>query len=132
MAFLAAEVLLDKLASAAFQEIQLAIKLRSDLEKLKTTLLNIKGVLLDAEELQLLSNTEDHQFNTCLKLLKEAFFSAENVVDEFECEALRRKVVKTHGSPFRKVRRYLSPSNPLVFRFRLAHKLQKRRRYWKR
>ncbi|KAF2307894.1 hypothetical protein GH714_033223 [Hevea brasiliensis] len=57
-------------------------------------------------------------------MLKDVLYDAEDVVDEFECEALRRKVVES-GNTTRKVRRFFSSSNPLAFRFRMGHKLKK-------
>ncbi|KAF2307889.1 hypothetical protein GH714_033123 [Hevea brasiliensis] len=56
-------------------------------------------------------------------MLKDVLYDAEDLVDEFECEALRRKVVKS-GNTTRKVRRFFSSSNPLSFRFRMGHKLK--------
>ncbi|KAJ9184771.1 hypothetical protein P3X46_004462 [Hevea brasiliensis] len=57
-------------------------------------------------------------------MLKDVLYDAEDVVDEFECEALRRKVVES-GNTTRKVRRFFSTSNPLAFRFTMGHKLKK-------
>ncbi|KAF2307892.1 hypothetical protein GH714_033157 [Hevea brasiliensis] len=54
---------------------------------------------------------------------QDVLYDAEDVVDEFECEALRRKAVKS-GNTTRKVRRFFSSSNPLAFRFRMGHKLK--------
>ncbi|WVY98008.1 hypothetical protein V8G54_030159, partial [Vigna mungo] len=61
-----------------------------------------------------------------IQLLKKgtSFSDAEDIVDDFECEALRKHVVNTHGSYSRKVRRFISKSNPVVYRLRMAHYIQ--------
>lgn len=46
------------------------------------------------------------------------------MLDEFECEALKRQVVKTYGSTGRKVRRFFSSSNPLAFQFKMTHRIK--------
>ena len=52
------------------------------------------------------------------------FYDAQDVLDEFECEALRRQVVEMQGSTTRKVRRFFSSSNTLVFRTKMAQKVK--------
>ena len=47
-----------------------------------------------------------------------------DVLDEFECEDLRRQVVKTQGSTSRKVRRFFSSSNPIAFRNKMGHRIK--------
>ncbi|XP_057999221.1 putative disease resistance protein RGA1 [Hevea brasiliensis] len=109
-----------KLGSLALEEFSFAWALRSDLEKIKKSLVVIKAVLFDAEQHQLRSQ----QIEVWLGMLKDVLYDAEDVVDEFECEALRRKVVES-GNTTRKVRRFFSTSNPLAFRFTMGHKLKK-------
>uniref|UniRef100_A0A199UBN9 Disease resistance protein RGA3 n=1 Tax=Manihot esculenta TaxID=3983 RepID=A0A199UBN9_MANES len=114
-----AESVLGKLGSLTLEEFFLAWGLESDLEKIKENLKVIKAVLSDAEQ-QLSQNP---RIEIWLENLKQVLYDAEDVVDEFKCEALRRKVVKS-GNTTRKVRRFLSSSNPLAFRFRMGHKLK--------
>ena len=52
------------------------------------------------------------------------FYDAQDVLDEFECEALRRQVVEMQGSTTRKVRRFFSSSNTLVFRIKMDQKVK--------
>uniref|UniRef100_A0A2N9EU67 NB-ARC domain-containing protein n=1 Tax=Fagus sylvatica TaxID=28930 RepID=A0A2N9EU67_FAGSY len=54
----------------------------------------IQAVLLDAEEKQV----KNRGLTVWLEQLKDVFYDVVDVLDEFECEALRRQVVKTHGS----------------------------------
>ena len=81
----------------------------------------IQAVLLDAEEKQ----AENHQLRVWLERLKAVFHDAVDVVDEFECEDLRRQVVKTYGSTGRKVCRFFSFSNPLAFGIKMGHRVKK-------
>ncbi|KAF2307886.1 hypothetical protein GH714_033094 [Hevea brasiliensis] len=117
--FNVAESVLGKLGCLALQEFSLAWGLESDLEKIKDNLKVIKAVLLDAEQ----QRSQNPQIEVWLENLKEVLYDAEDVVDEFECEVLRRQVVKS-GNTTRKVRRFFSRSNPLTFRFRMGHKLK--------
>ncbi|CAN6576058.1 unnamed protein product [Malus baccata var. baccata] len=55
----------------------------------------IKGVLLDAEEKQ----ANNKELRSWLRQVKNVFLDAEDVLDEFDCEALRKQVVeKFHGT----------------------------------
>ncbi|PON86886.1 NB-ARC domain containing protein [Trema orientale] len=85
---------------------------------------SIEKVLKDAEAKQ----AGNQRLSTWLRQLKEVFLDAEDVLDEFECERLRRQVVETYGSIGRKVRRFFSSSNALVFRSRLGHQIKEIRR----
>ncbi|XVF30529.1 hypothetical protein REPUB_Repub16aG0065900 [Reevesia pubescens] len=118
-AFNTAAKILSKLRNPAYQEILLVWGVQSHLEKLKKTLTTIKAVLLDAEEKQ----AHDHQLRVWLQELKDACYDAEDVLDEFEIEALREQVLKQR-SIGKKVRNFFSSSNPLAFRFRMAHKIK--------
>ncbi|XP_024029132.1 putative disease resistance protein RGA4 [Morus notabilis] len=94
----AAEVL-KRVATAAEQEICLAWGMREDLKKLEKTMSTLKAVLLDAEKKQ----EQNEALRVWLRRLKDVFLDAQDVLGEFECELLRREVVKTHGSIGRKV-----------------------------
>ncbi|KAJ9184768.1 hypothetical protein P3X46_004460 [Hevea brasiliensis] len=110
-----AESVLGKLASPILEEISLAWNVNDDLEKLKSTLSTIKAVLLDAEEQQ----EKNHELTIWLSKLKDACYDAEDIVDEFECEALLRRSTDS------KVRRFFSRSNnPLVFRFKIGNRMK--------
>ncbi|KAK6243475.1 hypothetical protein QUC31_009884 [Theobroma cacao] len=84
-----AERVLEKIALLTVEEVRLAFNVENDLEELRDTMRRIKAVLLDAERQQ-------HQ-NEALRLsiwkLRDLFYDAEDVIDEIECEALRKEVV---------------------------------------
>ncbi|XP_014511391.2 disease resistance protein RGA2-like [Vigna radiata var. radiata] len=118
--FSSAESLLGKLASAALQEASLAFGVNRDLELMKETMTFIRGVLLDAEK----KNSQSSALKEWLIQVKCVFSDAEDIVDDFECEALRKHTVNTYGSCSRKVCRFFSSSNPVVYRLRMAHHIQ--------
>ncbi|XP_014494843.1 putative disease resistance protein RGA1 [Vigna radiata var. radiata] len=118
--FSIAESLLTKLASLAFQEAFRVVGLYEDLRDLTNTLSLVKAVLLDAQQKQ----DHNHQLREWLTHLKTVFSEAEDVLDEFECQTLRNKVVKAHSSTKDKVSHFFSTSNPLLFRCKMAQQIK--------
>ena len=118
--FLPLEKLTEKLGSRAFQELLSFYCVKNDVEKLKETLTTVKSVVLDAEEKQVHS----HQLRDWLEKLKDACDDAEDVLDEFEVEDLRRQVMKQR-SIRRKLSNFFRSSNPIAFRFRMGHQIKK-------
>jgi len=114
------ESFITKVASRAVEEASLALGVYDDLREIKNTVSLIKAVFLDAE----LKQTQNHELREWLQQIKRIFYDAEDVIDDFECEALRKDVVNTSGSIRRKVRRYFSSSNPLVYRLKMAHQIK--------
>ncbi|XP_021811794.1 putative disease resistance protein RGA4 [Prunus avium] len=120
LAFPLATKLIEKLGSSAFKQICLAWGVKADLKKLQRTMSTIKDVLLDAEQKQ----AHNQQIRSWLRQLKDVFLDAEDLLDEFECEALRREVVETFHGTTGKVRRFFSRSNPIAFRFRVGNEIK--------
>ncbi|QCD96963.1 disease resistance protein RPM1 [Vigna unguiculata] len=118
--FSIAESLIAKLASRAFEEASRVVCLYDDLQDLTNTLSLVKDVLLDAQQKQ----QHDHQLRQWLTQLKTVFSDAEDLLDEFECQTLRKEVVKAHGSTKDKVSHFFSTSNPLVFRYKMAQQIK--------
>ncbi|XP_034898934.1 disease resistance protein RGA2 isoform X1 [Populus alba] len=117
-----AKSLLGKLGSFAVQEFRLAWGLEDDLARLEERLKAINAVLSDAEKQQ----SKNDRIRLWLHMLREVLYDAEDVLDEIECETLRRQVVKTTGSTSSKVRRSLGlSSNKIAFRLRMGHKIKK-------
>ena len=115
-----AQKVLEKSGSLAFQEARLIWGAESDLGRFEKTLSTVKAVLLDAEEQQV----HNQELTVWLGQLKEVFYDAQDVLDEFECEALRRQVVEIQGSTTKKVHCFFSSSNSLVLRIKMAHKIK--------
>ncbi|XVE90409.1 hypothetical protein DITRI_Ditri20bG0075500 [Diplodiscus trichospermus] len=117
------EDVLEKLATQAYREISEAWGVQREFQRLNDLLTTVKAVLLDAEGKQ----AHDNQLRVWLQKLKDACYDAEDVLDEFDVEALRRQLLKGRdiGS---KVSYFFSGSNPITFRFRMAHKIKKVRK----
>ena len=88
--------------------------------KFKNTVSLVRAVLLDAVQKQ----WQNNELREWLKQIKRVFYDAEDVIDDFECEALRKHIIHTSGSIRRKVKRFFSNSNPLVYRFQVAHQIK--------
>lgn len=114
---------LRKISSFALQEISLTWGVKSELKQLESTLSTIQAVLLDAEDKQ----AKNRQLSDWLVKLRDVVHDADDVLDEFHYEALRRQVVKSEGTA-RKVCEFFSSSNPLAFRFIMGHKIKEIRK----
>ncbi|XVF42529.1 hypothetical protein PTKIN_Ptkin01aG0370900 [Pterospermum kingtungense] len=114
-----AERVLEKIALLAVGEVSLAFNVKSDLKKLQDTMTSIKAVLLDAERQQ----HRNEKLRLCMWKLRDIFYDAEDVIDEFECEALRKQVAN-HPSISLKVRYLASCSFPLSFSLKMGHKIR--------
>ncbi|KAL6321931.1 hypothetical protein AAG906_035836 [Vitis piasezkii] len=117
--FSIADNVLGKIGSVTLQEIGLAWGVKTELQKLEATLTTIKSVLLDAEEKQ----WKDRQLGDWLGKLKHVCYDVEDVLDEFQYQALQRQVV-SHGSLKTKVLGFFSSSNPLPFSFKMGHRIK--------
>uniref|UniRef100_A0A2N9FIP3 ADP-ribosyl cyclase/cyclic ADP-ribose hydrolase n=1 Tax=Fagus sylvatica TaxID=28930 RepID=A0A2N9FIP3_FAGSY len=82
------EKAIEKQWSLTYKEIS------SDLNKLKPHMSAIQALLQDAEKKQV----KNEGLIDWLGQVKDVFYDAEDVRDEFECEALRRQVLEAHGS----------------------------------
>ncbi|RXI03834.1 hypothetical protein DVH24_038108 [Malus domestica] len=83
------KLLCDKIASGQFMDFFRARRLNHSLmDKLKVTLMTLHAVLDDAEEKQIVNAA----VAMWLDELKDAVFDAQDLVDEMDTEALRRKV----------------------------------------
>ncbi|XP_022743841.1 disease resistance protein RGA2-like [Durio zibethinus] len=119
-AFNIVETVLKRLATEAYHEIFQAWGVQSDFERLNDLLTTVKDMLFDAEEKQ----ADNNQLRNWLQKLKDACYDAEDVLDEFDIEASQRHV-KKQRSIGSKVSNFFSSSNPIAFRFRMAHKIKK-------
>ncbi|KAI6696603.1 hypothetical protein NL676_016722 [Syzygium grande] len=121
--------IVQKLASSAFEEIQLVWGVKDDGEKLKNTLEMIQKVLADAEQKQ----TKEAAVRVWLSKLKDFCYDAEDVVDEIEARALWRPARSTEPltlkKTLRKKVRYLSSwMSGFIFQFKMAHNMKELRK----
>eukprot|EP00257_Ricinus_communis_P027202 XP_025014616.1 putative disease resistance protein RGA3 [Ricinus communis] len=115
---IAGEIILQ-LGSRAIQEIGLWWGVNDEIEKLKGTVSRIQAVLLDAEEKQAWNN----QVKDWLGKLKEVVFEADDLLDDFSTEALRRQVMDGNRMT-KEVRVFFSRSNQFAYGLKMAHKIK--------
>ncbi|MQM01936.1 hypothetical protein Taro_034694 [Colocasia esculenta] len=139
-AFLSAslQVLFDKLASPLISELGKLQGVKYEIARLKRTLKRLKAMLHDAEQ----KVVEGVHFTLWLRELQTAAHAAEDVVDEFEYEALRRELncrrEGRHGvcgnypifSTSGRLGKLCSCLNPqtVSFRYKIAHQIDGIRR----
>ncbi|XP_056171364.1 putative disease resistance protein RGA3 [Syzygium oleosum] len=118
--FSIAESVLGKIASPALQEAVAIYSVEDQIRELRETLTAIKSVVSDAEAQQAKSD----RLQVWLDRLQHVFYDAEDVLDELECEVLRKQVISRYGGIKGKVRRFFSLSNPLMFRAKISHEIK--------
>ncbi|XP_043814133.1 putative disease resistance protein RGA3 [Manihot esculenta] len=111
--------IITKLGSRALHEIGLWWGVKGELKKLEATVSSIRNVLLDAEEQQKLNR----QVKGWLERLEEVVYDADDLVDDFATEALRRRVM-TGNRMTKEVSLFFSSSNKLVYGFKMGHKVK--------
>ncbi|XP_026414602.1 putative disease resistance protein RGA3 [Papaver somniferum] len=110
--------IIKKVLPVIAQQISLAWGVKDDLRKLKDTLESIQALISDAEKKQVNYDT----VKLWLRRLKDVVYDADDVMDEFVYETMRRHAV---GGQFKhKVRALVLSSNPLVFKFKMARKIR--------
>ena len=112
-----AKGLMGKVMSLASEHIGTAWGFKEELGKLEESLNKIQAVLHDAEKRQV----SDESVKIWLLQLKDVAYKADNVLDEFGYEILRQKV---ETQKRKKVRSFFSPSNPIVFPFKMGNKIK--------
>nr|XP_023905436.1 putative disease resistance protein RGA4 [Quercus suber] len=96
---------LELLGSLIVQEVKLASSVRTEMENLRNTVSTIHAVILDAEK----KSSHSNQIKDWLSKLKDVLLDADDLLDDFSTEVMRRKVMT------KKVRIFSSISNPLAF-----------------
>ncbi|KAJ9174838.1 hypothetical protein P3X46_013439 [Hevea brasiliensis] len=117
--FIIAEEIIRKLSSRGLEEIGLLWGVKDEIEKLRKTVSTIKAVLLDAED----QSSVSIQVQEWLSMLREALYDADDLLDDFYTETLRRQVMSGDRIE-KKVRRFFSHSNQLVYDFKMGHKIK--------
>ncbi|XP_056172164.1 putative disease resistance RPP13-like protein 1 [Syzygium oleosum] len=96
--FSIAQGVLGKIASPVFQEAVAIYSVEDQIRELKNTVAAITAVLLDAEEQQ----AKNNGLQQWLGRLRDVLYDAEDVLDELECEALRKRVISRYGGVLEK------------------------------
>ncbi|KAA8531410.1 hypothetical protein F0562_006094 [Nyssa sinensis] len=115
----AVEAIISKAGSLVAEEMKLVLGVKKDLSKLGESLTMIQALLIDAEKRQV----SEEAVNLWLRKLKDIAFEADDVLDEVVYEVLRCKV-KIQNKMKNKVFNFFSRSNPILFRFQMAHKVK--------
>ncbi|CAI8613970.1 unnamed protein product [Vicia faba] len=115
-----ADSLIAKVASLACEEASQVLNVYADLQQFTQTISYIKSVLMDAEQKQKSSTDEFWELRNWMWRVRNVLLDAENVLDEVEFRNLRKKA--NDSTMITKV--FFSSSNPIVFRFRVAHKIK--------
>ncbi|XP_050283734.1 putative disease resistance protein RGA4 [Quercus robur] len=117
--FIVAEGIIGQLGNQALKEFGLIWGVKEELQKLEDTVSTIKAVILDAEEKQ----AQNHTIKNWLGRLKDALFEADDLLDDFSTEVLRREVM-TRNKKAKEVRVFFSKSNQLAYGLKMGHKIQ--------
>ncbi|XP_026428228.1 putative disease resistance protein RGA3 [Papaver somniferum] len=111
--------ILEKLVGVVSKDIGLALDVNDDLKKLQRTSEMILAVIADAERRQ----DKEELVRLWLRRLKDIAYDADDVIDEFSYEDMRRR--DREDSWKHKVLDFTSSSNPsLIFRFKMAKKIK--------
>ncbi|XP_059651961.1 putative disease resistance protein RGA4 [Cornus florida] len=106
--------LLKKLGSMVNQEIKLVQGVENEVHKLEKTVSTIRAVLLDAEE----QKATNHEVEEWLEKLYDAFYDADDLLDDFSTEVFRQQ------KWLEKVRNFFSSSNPFAFKSKMAREIK--------
>uniref|UniRef100_A0A8N4IBI7 Disease resistance protein RGA2-like n=1 Tax=Elaeis guineensis var. tenera TaxID=51953 RepID=A0A8N4IBI7_ELAGV len=113
------KMVVEKLASGLWKELGLERSVYTDMEKLQSKLSMIQNVLDDAEK----KSITNKALQGWLKKLKDAALDADDVVDEFQTEALRRRMER-YDRMTGKVRDFFSSNNPIAFRYKIGDSIK--------
>ncbi|PRQ28995.1 putative P-loop containing nucleoside triphosphate hydrolase [Rosa chinensis] len=114
-----AQIVFEKLASRAYEEIHIALSVKVELNKLEETLSSITLLLLDAEEKQM----NNRVLTEWLGKLKDVCYDIDDELDDFAFKQLRMQVL-IRGSVAGKVCHLFSRWNSLVFPIYTGHKIK--------
>jgi Leucine-rich repeat (LRR) protein len=118
--FSIAEEIIKKLGSLAVQEVALWWGVEDQLMKLSGTVTRIKAVIQDAEEQ---AQKQNHQIKDWLMKLREAVYDAEDLLDDFSTQVLRKQSMPGKRVS-REVRFFFSRSNQFVYGLRMGHRVK--------
>ncbi|KAM1064628.1 hypothetical protein EV2_029431 [Malus domestica] len=115
-----AEGILGRLGSLAFQEIGLIWGVKDELHNLKEIVAGLQAFLLDAEQKQ----ANNNEVRLWLEGLEDAVYEADDLLDEFNTEALQRQMVPGNTKVSKKVHLFFSSSNQFAFGLKMGHKIK--------
>ncbi|CAL9002406.1 unnamed protein product [Prunus brigantina] len=114
-----AQEILKKVASLAAQEISLLWGFQGEVKTLRDSLSLTEAILQDAEK----SQGQTKAMEIWVKKLEDIAHDADDVLDDYGYELLRRKV-EIQNQMKKKVLNFFSLHNPVAFRLKIAHKIK--------
>ncbi|XP_056161670.1 putative disease resistance protein RGA4 [Syzygium oleosum] len=111
--------IVDYLVPKALEKVGKLWGVKHELEILKETVSTLHAVLEDAEE----QYHRSRQIKVWLDKLKDAFYDAQDVLEEFNIEAVRREL-SGHNEMMKEVRTFFSSSNQLAFKLKMSNKVR--------
>ncbi|MBA0619530.1 hypothetical protein Godav_028689, partial [Gossypium davidsonii] len=119
IAFHIATELIIKLSSLSLSQPGLWWNLTDDLHDLKRTVSTINAVLLDAKE----KSETNNLVKVWLEELKEVLYDAEDLIDDFSTEALRKDLMGENKLT-KEVRLFFSSSNQFAYGLKISRKIK--------
>ncbi|XP_050212040.1 putative disease resistance protein RGA4 [Mercurialis annua] len=108
--------IITKLGSQLFEQTTIWGGLKDELEKFRTTVSTIQAVLVDAED----QYSKSNQVRIWVDSLKEVFYDAEDLLDEFSTKLLHQQTISGN----KMVRRFFSSSNQFAFGLKMRPELR--------
>ncbi|KAF8038061.1 hypothetical protein BT93_B0805 [Corymbia citriodora subsp. variegata] len=93
--------------------------IKHDLEVLGDIVSTIRAILNDAEE----QYYHSHQIQVWLEKLKDTLYDAQDVLEEFNMEAMRREL-RGFNEMIKEIRTFFSNSNQLAFKLKMSSKVK--------
>ncbi|XP_059450848.1 putative disease resistance protein RGA3 [Corylus avellana] len=112
--------IIRSLSSLSLQEIGVLWGFKNELRKLGDTVSTIQAVLLDSEEKQ----AHNHAIKDWLRKLKDAMYDADDLLDDYSTQLLRRQLMTRDKKMAKQVRIFFSKSNQLVDGFQMGHRIK--------
>ncbi|XP_056161611.1 putative disease resistance protein RGA1 [Syzygium oleosum] len=107
------------LVPEAIEKVGMLWGVKHELKALGDTISTLQVVLDHAEE----QYHQSPQIQVWVDKLKEAFYDAQDVLEEFNIEAMRREL-RGHNEMLKEVRTFFSSSNQLAFKVKMSYKLR--------
>ncbi|KAF8026206.1 hypothetical protein BT93_F2878 [Corymbia citriodora subsp. variegata] len=114
-----AENIVANLAPQALKQVGKFCGLKHELEVLRNSVLTLQAVLDDAEE----KYYQNRQIQVWLEKLKDAFCEAQDMLEEFDIEAMRRDI-RGRYVMCGEVRTFFSSSNQLAFKLKMIYQIR--------
>ncbi|XP_039167419.1 disease resistance protein RGA2-like [Eucalyptus grandis] len=113
-----AEKIIEILGSQAIKTVGKLWGIKRELEALKKIVSPLQLVLDDAEE-----QYHRPHIRIWVEQLKDAFYEAQDLLEEFNIEAMRREL-RGHNEMMKAVRTFFSSSNQLAFKLKMSDKIR--------